>query len=62
MTAKTYWVQVGTKTTSGGETVTRFSPPVRAPGEEPYMVWFIDDTPNVNLTLDRIFMNGGHEP
>ena len=63
--AKTYWLEVGTKTTSGTETVTRFSPVVRAPAAdvdapaadaEPYMVWFIDNTPSPNFLVNRVFM------
>ena len=55
---KTYWIEVGTTGTSGGATVTRYSTPVKAPAdEEPFMVWFWDNTPTRHFQIGRIFMN-----
>ena len=53
---KSYWIEVGTTGTSNGETVTRYSTPVKAPTDEPFMVWFIDNTPTPNFLTDRVFM------
>ena len=58
--SKAYWVEVGTKTTSGSETVTRYSKvsrSSRAPtNEEPFMAWFIDGTPLASWPTNRMFM------
>ena len=58
-----YWVYVGAKVTHNGKTDMRWSVPTKVnasnlnqTGEEPLATWFIDDTPNANHVIGRVFM------